>query len=101
MSRDDGGHETGAEPRAEGRAENREEGRAARPDERPHGSHQDGHHEGGASGQAGEPAAAALPGARTPQGTMFVVLVYGAAAVVLWFYMYYIVLKSEGFLGGF
>lgn len=42
-----------------------------------------------------------LTGARTPQGTMTIVLIYAAATVVLWFYMYYIVLKSDGYLGGF
>lgn len=43
----------------------------------------------------------AAPGARTPQGTMAIVLLYAVVTVVLWFYMYYIVLKSEGLLGGF
>ncbi len=45
-------------------------------------------------------AAEATPGAKTPQGTMVIVLLYAVVTVILWFYMYYIVLESEGLLGG-
>lgn len=33
---------------------------------------------------------------RTPQGTMGLVLVYLAAMAILWFYVYFILLRSEG-----
>lgn len=36
-----------------------------------------------------------------PLGTMLIVLVYGAGTIVLWLYMYYILLKSSGYLGSF
>lgn len=56
------------------------------------------------AGQAAEGdeamAVQAAPGARTPQGTMAIVLLYAVVTVLLWFYMYYIVLRSEGILGG-
>lgn len=48
---------------------------------------------GAPGGEAGE--------AATPQGTMALVLFYIAGTAVLWGYMYYILLRSEGFWGGF
>ena len=37
---------------------------------------------------------------KTPQGTMTIVLIYAVATVVLWGYMYYILLRSSGYLDG-
>ena len=34
---------------------------------------------------------------RAPQGTMGIVLIYLAATTILWFYVYFILLRSEGF----
>ncbi|OUN00708.1 MAG: hypothetical protein BAA04_08630 [Firmicutes bacterium ZCTH02-B6] len=39
-------------------------------------------------------------GVRTPQGTMVIVLIYAAATVLLWAYMYYHMLRYGGGLGG-
>lgn len=36
-----------------------------------------------------------------PLGTMLIVLVYGVVTMAMWGYMYYILLKSGGYLGGF
>lgn len=51
--------------------------------------------------QASEGVAAGTKEVEAPLGTMLIVLVYGAGTIILWFYMYYILLKSDGLLGGF
>ncbi|HEY8417472.1 MAG TPA: hypothetical protein VIK93_05505 [Limnochordales bacterium] len=43
---------------------------------------------------------AAAGGVRTPLGTMVIVLIYAAATVILWAYVYYHMLRYGGGLGG-
>lgn len=45
-------------------------------------------------------AARAAREVRTPQGTMLIVLLYGAALVIVWAYLYYVMLRSEAIPGG-
>ncbi len=61
--------------------------------------------EAGNPKRAGEPEAVhdgeQPPGrVRTPQGTMVIVLIYAAATVLLWAYVYYHMLRYGGGLGG-
>jgi len=42
----------------------------------------------------------ATSGVRTPLGTMVIVLIYAAATVILWAYVYYHMLRYGGGLGG-
>jgi len=51
----------------------------------------------GPSGDEAEPGAAGE--IQAPRGTMALVLVYIAATVVLWAYMYFILMHSEGVVG--
>lgn len=52
--------------------------------------------EGAPQTHAVQEASQAVGAFKTPQGTMSLVLIYLAAMAILWFYVYFILLRSEG-----